>query len=79
MTSVQRVTEEKDFLRSLNETLLSNQKEFKDLLNAAKDDVAVKEATIKDLQEQVHLMICDDIPCLRYTVQYFVSTNKTAY
>ncbi len=52
-TSLQSVTKEREFLRSLNETLLSNQKEFQQRLQEAKQEAVAKEATIKDLQEQV--------------------------
>lgn len=44
---------EADFLRSLNETLLSNQKEWQTRAAAAAADAAAKDATIADLNEQV--------------------------
>ena len=53
MASVQRMMEDNEFLRSLNETLMANQKDFKDRLAASKEEVAAKEAKIRDLQEQV--------------------------
>ncbi|GAX80832.1 hypothetical protein CEUSTIGMA_g8267.t1 [Chlamydomonas eustigma] len=51
--AAQRLMEEKEFLRSLNDTLLSNQRDFQNQLKNAKAEVAAKEANIKDLQEQV--------------------------
>ena len=51
--SVQRITEEKEFLRSLNETLIANQKDLKERLAASKEQVASKDAAIRELQEQV--------------------------
>ena len=53
MSSLGKVTEEREFLRSLNETLLSNQKEFNSQLAAAQADLKEKEAQLVDLQEQV--------------------------
>jgi hypothetical protein len=48
-----KVTEEREFLRSLNETLLSNQKEFNTQLAAAQAELKDKDAQLQDLQEQV--------------------------
>jgi hypothetical protein len=50
---VKKHEQEAGFLRSLNETLLSNQKDFQQKLGAAKTELAAKEETINDLQEQV--------------------------
>jgi BRCA1-associated protein len=55
-TAVKRLTEEKEFLRSLNDTLLSNQRDFKSQLQTAKAELATKDASIKDLQEQVMML-----------------------
>lgn len=51
--SLSKVTEEREFLRSLNETLLSNQKEFNTKLAAAQAELKDKDAQLQDLQEQV--------------------------
>jgi uncharacterized protein involved in exopolysaccharide biosynthesis len=51
--SLSKVTEEREFLRSLNETLLSNQKEFSSKLAAAHAELKDKDAQLQDLQEQV--------------------------
>lgn len=51
--NLSKVTEEREFLRSLNETLLSNQKEFSSKLAAAQADLKDKDAQLQDLQEQV--------------------------
>lgn len=51
--SLSKVTEEREFLRSLNETLLSNQKEFSSKLAAAQAELKEKDAQLQDLQEQV--------------------------
>ncbi|KAF8069519.1 BRIZ2 [Scenedesmus sp. PABB004] len=51
--SVAKVGEEREFLRSLNETLLANQKEFGVQLKAAQAAIAEKDAAVADLQEQV--------------------------
>lgn len=48
-----RVTEERDFLRSLNDTLLANQKDFTAQLEAARQDATTRAAQVKDLEEQV--------------------------
>lgn len=52
-SSLSKVTEEREFLRSLNETLLSNQKEFNSKLTAAQAELTAKDAQLQDLQEQV--------------------------
>lgn len=52
-SSLSKVTEEREFLRSLNETLLSNQKDFNSKLATAQADLAAKDAQMQDLQEQV--------------------------
>jgi hypothetical protein len=41
------------FLRSLNETLLANQKQFQGQVGGLQQQLAEKEAEVKDLQEQV--------------------------
>eukprot|EP00775_Hariotina_reticulata_P010878 gene10878-11032_t len=51
--SVNKVREERDFLRSLNETLLANQKDFGVKLKDAQQALAASEAQVQDLQEQV--------------------------
>jgi hypothetical protein len=61
MSSLGKVTEEREFLRSLNETLLSNQKEFNSQLAAAQADLKEKEAQLVDLQEQVRLWVNIDV------------------
>jgi hypothetical protein len=48
-----KATEEREFLRSLNETLLANQKDFGCKLKAAQAALADKDAQLQDLQEQV--------------------------
>ena len=48
-----KAAEERDFLRSLNETLLANQKAFSDRLKAAEAAAAEKDAAVADLKEQV--------------------------
>jgi len=50
---VTNVSEERDFLRSLNETLLANQKEFGAKLAAAQAALGDKDKQLADLQEQV--------------------------
>eukprot|EP00878_Enallax_costatus_P011007 GHUV01011496.1.p1 GENE.GHUV01011496.1~~GHUV01011496.1.p1 ORF type:complete len:327 (+),score=137.85 GHUV01011496.1:94-1074(+) len=52
-SSVAKVGEEREFLRSLNETLLANQKEYSNKLKAAQAALAEKDALLQDLQEQV--------------------------
>lgn len=52
-SSLGKVTEEREFLRSLNETLLSNQKDFNSKLAAAENALKEKDAQLQDLQEQV--------------------------
>lgn len=52
-TSVAKVGEEREFLRSLNETLLANQKDYSTKLKAAQASLAEKDAQLQDLQEQV--------------------------
>lgn len=44
---------ETDFLRQLNETLLANQKDFAQKLQAAATKAAEREAVISDLREQI--------------------------
>jgi BRCA1-associated protein len=51
--SVNKVSEERDFLHSLNETLLANQKDFGLQLKGAQQALADSEARVQDLQEQV--------------------------
>jgi hypothetical protein len=51
--NLSKMTEEREFLRSLNETLLSNQKEFNTQLAAAQAELKDKDAQLQDLQEQV--------------------------
>jgi hypothetical protein len=48
-----KAVEERSFLRSLNDQLLSNQKDLKAAAEAAKGELAARDATIADLQEQV--------------------------
>ena len=43
------------FLRSLNETLMSNQKQFQGQVAALQEQLAAKDAAVQDLQEQVGL------------------------
>jgi BRCA1-associated protein len=45
--------EEREFLRSLNETLLANQQDFGAKLRQAQAAMADKDAQLQDLQEQV--------------------------
>lgn len=52
-SAVQKASDEREFLRSLNETLLANQKEFGVKLKAAQVALADKDAQLQDLQEQV--------------------------
>jgi hypothetical protein len=40
-------------LKSLNDTLLANQKQFQQQLTAAQQQLQEKEAELKDMQEQV--------------------------
>lgn len=54
-SSVAKVGEEREFLRSLNETLLANQKDFSTKLKAAQSALAGKDAQLQDLQEQVRM------------------------
>ena len=53
LTSLHRLGEEKEFLRGLNDTLLANQRDFKQQLEAAKQQLGVRDDTNRDLQEQV--------------------------
>ncbi|GBF98211.1 hypothetical protein Rsub_10711 [Raphidocelis subcapitata] len=48
-----KLSEEREFLRSLNETLLANQKAYAEKLKAVEAAAAEKDAAVKDLQEQV--------------------------
>lgn len=48
-----KVGDEREFLRSLNETLLANQREFNTRLAASQAEVTAKQAQLEDLQEQV--------------------------
>lgn len=48
-----KAREERDFLRTLNETLLANQKDYQVRLEAAAKREEARDATIQDLQEQV--------------------------
>lgn len=50
---VAKAQQEKDFLKSLNDTLLANQKDFQQKLAAAQQAANAKDALIQDLQEQV--------------------------
>lgn len=52
-TRLGKVQEERDFLKQLNDTLLSNQREYAAQLKAAQEKIAGKEAEISELQEQV--------------------------
>lgn len=52
-SAADKVREEREFLRSLNETLLSNQKDFAVKLKASQAALADKDAALADLQEQV--------------------------
>lgn len=64
--SVNKVREERDFLRSLNETLLANQKDFGVKLKDAQQALAASEAQVQDLQEQVsnkQLLACRRYQC----------------
>ncbi|EFJ47432.1 hypothetical protein VOLCADRAFT_92137 [Volvox carteri f. nagariensis] len=51
--ALRTVRQEADFLRSLNETLLANQKDFKQQLAAEKARADAAQAAVKELQEQV--------------------------
>lgn len=62
--NLSKVTEEREFLRSLNETLLSNQKEFNTQLAAAQVELKDKDAQLQDLQEQVGKVVeCTFLCC----------------
>lgn len=50
---VEKLTEEKEFLRSLNETLLVDQKAFRQQVEVLEKEVKGRDATIQDLEEQV--------------------------
>jgi BRCA1-associated protein len=52
-SAASKASEEREFLRSLNETLLANQKDFGCKLQAAQAALADKDAQLQDLQEQV--------------------------
>lgn len=52
-SSAAKLQEEREFLRSLNETLLANQKAYADKLRAAEGAAAARDAEVVDLQEQV--------------------------
>ncbi len=49
----QKASEDRTFLRSLNEQLLANQKELKASTDGAKAELAQRDAAIADLREQV--------------------------
>lgn len=51
--ALQQTNKERDFLRSLNETLLANQQDFQKQLTAVKAELVAKEDANRDLQEQV--------------------------
>lgn len=51
--SLSKVCEERDFLRSLNEQLLSNQKALRSAAEEAKRELSGRDDAIKELQEQV--------------------------
>ena len=53
VSSLELLKKEKDFFRSLNETLLANQKDFQQQLQLAKTEAVKKEAAFKDMEEQV--------------------------
>ena len=57
MASLSKAREERDFLRSLNEQLLSNQKALRTSAEEAKGKLDDRDATIKDLQEQVRQIV----------------------
>jgi len=48
-----KAAEERNFLRSLNEQLLANQKDLRSALEAARGELRKRDEAIKDLQEQV--------------------------
>jgi hypothetical protein len=52
-TSSSKLESDCQFLRSLNETLLANQKQFQGQVGGLQQQLAEKEAEVKDLQEQV--------------------------
>lgn len=50
---IQPPPQEAEFLRSLNETLLANQRDFKSQLAEQRGRADAAEAAVKELQEQV--------------------------
>jgi len=50
---LRKMTEEKEFLKEVNDNLLANQKAFIEKLKAAEGRVKEQDATITDLQEQL--------------------------
>jgi hypothetical protein len=59
-----KASEEREFLRSLNETLLANQKDFGAKLQQAQAAMADKDAQLQDLQEQVRIMAQLSVLCI---------------
>lgn len=55
--SLSKACEERDFLRSLNEQLLANQKALRSTTEEAKAELSGRDVSIKDLQEQVCLFV----------------------
>lgn len=51
--SLAKACEERDFLRSLNDTLLANQRDYKAQALAGQQALAARDAQVVDLQEQV--------------------------
>jgi hypothetical protein len=51
--SLAKACEERDFLRSLNDTLLANQRDYKAQVQAGQQALAARDAQVVDLQEQV--------------------------
>ena len=52
---VSKLSSEREFLKSLNDTLLANQKQFQQQLTASQNQLQEKDAELKDMQEQVSL------------------------
>eukprot|EP00967_Tisochrysis_lutea_P044429 scaffold53893_cov16-Tisochrysis_lutea.AAC.1 len=53
VASCSKASDERDFLRSLNDQLLSNQKQLRLAAEEARGELASRDATIRELQEQV--------------------------
>jgi hypothetical protein len=73
-----KASEEREFLRSLNETLLANQKDFGTKLQQAQAAMADKDAQLQDLQEQVRYWGCVEHSVFGMPYSWRVKRNLAA-